>query len=57
MLSTPTSVSTRTTMISIRPDGLMEVQALTNARWNVTLRLNVAVLNGMRVDGMDPNAI
>jgi len=56
-LNTPTTVPTRTTRISIKLDGLTELRALLNANKTVTLKLNAVVLNGMRVDGTDPNAI
>ena len=54
---TQTTVLTRTTRIFIKRNGLMELRAFRFVKMRVTLKLNVVVLNGMRVDGPDPNAI
>ena len=42
--------------ISNKPDGLKELLLLCLARQNVMHRLIAVVLNGMRVDGTNPNA-
>ena len=54
--NTATTVSTRTTKISIKLDGLMEPQANRHAKMSVTPRLYAVVSNGMRADGTDPSA-
>jgi len=57
MRNSTTTVLIRITKISIKLDGLKELLAFLNVRWNVIPRHNVVVLNGTRVEPLDLNAI